>query len=63
MGNKTSLVPKEVVADLFAVFSFNANPGTVGKSAVPPKSPANLILPFVVASASAIVAAATCEST
>ncbi len=52
-----------MVADLFAVFSLLVNPGTVGNAAVPPKSPANWILPFVVASASAIVAEATCAST
>jgi hypothetical protein len=37
-------------------FAFNANPGTVGASAVPARSPANFILPFVVAFASEIVA-------
>ena len=44
------------------VFAFNTKPGTVGVAAVPPKSPANFILPFVVASASG-VAALTVAST
>ena len=35
-------------------FAFKANPGTVGAKAVPPKSPANWILPLVFASASDI---------
>ena len=38
------------------VFAFDAKPGTVGDAAVPPKSPANWILPFVVASASGVAA-------
>jgi hypothetical protein len=36
---------------------------TVGSEAVPPKSPANCNLPFVVASASAMVASLTFVST
>ena len=65
VGNKTSLVPKVIVVDLFAVFSFvdkpetksvllalSANPGTVGAEAVPLKSPANCILPFTIEVAS-----------
>ena len=44
-------------------FSFNAKPGTVGAAAVPAKSPANCILPFTFALASAMVALATCAST
>ena len=63
VGNKISLLPKVVMADLFAVFSFVANPGTVGAAAVPLKSPASWILPFVVEVASGMVAAATCVST
>ena len=46
-----------------AIGAFNARPGTVGAAAVPAKSPANWSLPFVVASASAIFAIATCAST
>ena len=37
-------------------FAFNASPGTVGKAAVPPKSPANCNLPFVEALASGVAA-------
>ena len=37
-----------------AVFAFKANPGTVGKSAVPAKSPANLSFPFADALASMV---------
>ena len=48
---------------LLVEFSFKANPGTVGAAAVPARSPANCILPFDVAFASAIVAPATCVST
>ena len=48
---------------LLVKFSFKARPGTVGAAAVPPKSPANCILPFVFASASAMLAPATCAST
>ena len=51
------------MVDLFTEFSLFTNPGTVGTAAVPPKSPANWILPFVVASASTMVAEATCAST
>ena len=36
------------------VFSLFANAGTVGASAVPPKSPANLSFPFIVVVASGI---------
>ena len=46
-----------------AIGAFNAKPGTVGEAAVPLKSPANWILPLVVASASAIFIVATCAST
>ena len=63
VGNNTSLLPRVVTADLFAVFSLIANPGTVGAAAVPDKSPANWIFPLVVEVASGIVAAATCVST
>ena len=35
-------------------FAFDANAGTVGNVAVPPKSPANFILPIVFASASGV---------
>jgi len=35
-------------------FAFDASAGTVGNAAVPPKSPANFIFPFVVASASGV---------
>ena len=72
VGYKISLVPNVVTIDLLVassfkvnaavtsvVLAFNAKPGTVGKAAVPAKSPANLILPFVFASASAMVAVAT----
>ena len=52
-----------MTVDLFAVFSFKANPGTVGAAAVPAKSPANCNLPLVVASASTIVAPAISVST
>ena len=45
------------------VFSLFAKPGTVGEAAVPPKSPANWILPLTVELASAIVAEATWAST
>ena len=45
------------------VFSLFANAGTVGASAVPPKSPLNLNFPFTVSVASAIVLAATAELT
>ena len=38
-----------------AKLAFNANQGTVGKSAVPPRSFVNLIFPLVVASASTVV--------
>ncbi len=44
-----------MVADLFAAFSFKANPGTDGEAAVPAKSPVNWIFPLVVASASTMV--------
>ena len=37
------------------VFAFDVKPGTVGKAAVPPKSPANCILPFVVIVASGVI--------
>ena len=40
-----------------AVFAFRAKPGTVGDSAVPPKSPVNLSFPLVVDEASMIPAA------
>ena len=40
---------------LLAIFSFKANPGTLGAAAVPAKSPANCNFPLVVASASTIV--------
>ena len=39
------------------LFAFRANPGTVGASAVPPKSPLNLSFPFVEEEASAVPAA------
>ena len=48
-----SLVAKEVVTS--ELFAFNANPGTVGAAAVPPKSPANWIFPLLVVVASGIV--------
>ena len=48
-----------MAVDLLAAFSLVAKAGTVGAAAVPLKSPANCILPFVTASASAIVAEAT----
>ena len=44
-------------------FAFNAKPGTVGKSAVPAKSPANFIFPLVVVSESTIVAPVMAVST
>ena len=53
----SSLVAKPVTKS--EVLAFNANPGTVGAPAVPPKSPANCIFPFTVVDASAIVAEAT----
>ena len=75
-GNSTSLapvLPKSVAVDLLAASSFNAselvtsvalafkaNPGTVGKSAVPAKSPANLSFPFVDVFASVTPAAVAC---
>ena len=40
--------------------AFKANPGTVGKSAVPAKSPANLSFPFVDVFASVTPAAVAC---
>ena len=43
--------------------AFKANPGTVGKSAVPPKSPANFTLPFTVVVASGVALLATNVST
>ena len=46
-----------------SIGALSANPGTVGTAAVPPKSPANWSFPFVDASASAMVAAATWVST
>ena len=42
------------LAATFDAFAFNAKPGTIGKAAVPPKSPANCILPFVEALASGV---------
>ncbi|MFM6943028.1 MAG: hypothetical protein ACKOW4_06960 [Aquirufa sp.] len=53
----------EVNVTKSVTFAFNANPGTVGASAVPFKSPVNLIFPLVVASASAMVAAANLAKT
>ena len=41
------------------VFSLLAKPGTVGASAVPPKSPANCNLPFTVVVASGVALFAT----
>ena len=49
----------EVNVTKSVTFAFKASPGTVGVAAVPARSPANCILPFVVASASTIVAVAT----
>ena len=40
-----------------AEFAFKAKPGTVGASAVPPRSPVNLSFPFVAEEASAVPAA------
>ena len=45
------------------VFSLLANAGTVGKSAVPPKSPANFNFPFTVEVASGVALALICAST
>ena len=43
--------------------ALSPKPGTVGVAAVPPRSPANCIFPFVELSASAMVPEATCKST
>ena len=52
-----------MVVDLLAVFSLLAKPGTVGTAAVPPKSPASWIFPFIAVVASGIVAIAIAPST
>ena len=51
----SSFSAKELVTS--AELAFKASPGTVGDSAVPPKSPANFSFPLVVEDASMIPAA------
>ena len=54
----SSFKAKELVTSV--EFALSANPGTVGASAVPPKSPVNFNFPLVLEEASMIPAAVAC---